>query len=719
MRRAITMFLAAAALLACSVLAQTKPQDVELQNAIRTATVDGDLQGAIKQFQALTTKYENDRAVVAMALVHMAEAYQKMGGTESRNLYERVLREYADQKDAVTIARAKLSSEATLAIGDRLVWNGSKVDEEGRVSPDSRLITYTDWNSGDLFVHDFAAGADRAITNAGAERRASEILSRPARSAVADQSAISKDGKEVAYEWTILDGTDRFIELRVANLVGEPSSRSIYAPADVDHLYALDWSPDGKRIAIRVEHKDHSVELVIVSVANGSFYDLKSVPWGTANVAAFSPDGKWLAYDLPHPDNRRYSDVFVLATEGSREVRAVSGPSRNEIVGWSPDGAWLLFASDRESSRDLWAIAFKDGQTDGAPRVIKTGFERSVPVGITRSGTLYYVRYGAEQQATIQTASVDLASGKLTSQPIDLPHEYGSIDANPSWSADGKELAYISRGGRLGPESIVVVIRSIDTGKVREIHPDLSYAVQLAWSPDRKSFLVGNGTDFKGRSGIFTVDAETGATSVAELAQRGVFLESPAWAPDGKHFYYARRYIVLPPGASASTFFEHDLATGERREIIHADVLHNVRLSPDGRYISTPSIDLRTNSRNILLIPVNGGEPRVLMSVATSLGADELRNAFQKGPALSIASWEPDSRSLLVIKNFRDGKTQTQIYRVPIDGGGPTSVDPSLAGILSPDGKHMAFVSVQAAPQQVSEELWALENFLPKLAAAK
>src|ERR1044071_2132696 len=65
-----------------------------MQTAMKKELVDGDLNGAIRQYAAIAAKYKNDRAVTAMALVHMAECYQKMGDAESRKIYERVTREF-------------------------------------------------------------------------------------------------------------------------------------------------------------------------------------------------------------------------------------------------------------------------------------------------------------------------------------------------------------------------------------------------------------------------------------------------------------------------------------------------------------------------------------------------------------------------------------------------------------------------------------------------
>src|SRR5256885_1889118 len=59
---------------------------VMLEAAKKKEVVDGDLNAAIQQYKAIIDKFKNDRAVVADALVHMAECYQKLGDTESRKI---------------------------------------------------------------------------------------------------------------------------------------------------------------------------------------------------------------------------------------------------------------------------------------------------------------------------------------------------------------------------------------------------------------------------------------------------------------------------------------------------------------------------------------------------------------------------------------------------------------------------------------------------------
>src|ERR1051326_7139361 len=93
-----TQWLMALAILVVPLAAQG-PEAAEslMQVAVKREVVDGDLNGAIKQYAAIVSKYaKTDRAVTAKALVKMAECYQKLGNAESRRIYEQVIRDYAD-----------------------------------------------------------------------------------------------------------------------------------------------------------------------------------------------------------------------------------------------------------------------------------------------------------------------------------------------------------------------------------------------------------------------------------------------------------------------------------------------------------------------------------------------------------------------------------------------------------------------------------------------
>ena len=107
MRQGFTIAIALAALFAVSgMLAQTsRTADVQFKAAQHKEQVEGDLKGAIEQYKKLAEN--KDRAIAAKALIQMAECYQKLGDAESQKLYQRVVREFADQKDALALAQAR------------------------------------------------------------------------------------------------------------------------------------------------------------------------------------------------------------------------------------------------------------------------------------------------------------------------------------------------------------------------------------------------------------------------------------------------------------------------------------------------------------------------------------------------------------------------------------------------------------------------------------
>jgi len=192
MNRASVFTVLLAGLLSVPNWAQKSSQaDLLFESARQKETLEGDPKGAIREYEEIVKRHSSDREVAAKALLAMAECHQKLGDGEARAIYERVLREYADQKQSVALARARLggSGSATRAKGDRPVWTGPKVDGFGTSSPDGRLLTYTDWSTGGLVLRDLVAGTDRRLTPGSWAEGQTQF------------SAISRDAKQVAYQW--------------------------------------------------------------------------------------------------------------------------------------------------------------------------------------------------------------------------------------------------------------------------------------------------------------------------------------------------------------------------------------------------------------------------------------------------------------------------------------------------------------------------------------
>jgi Tol biopolymer transport system component len=686
MRRILTAVVVIIVVLAGGVIAQQKKQqDIDLQTAIRTETVDGDLQGAIKQYAAIVAKYTADRAVTATALVHMAECYQKLGDTEAHKIYERLVRDFADQKEPVAIARAHLGRGRAIAtpagMTSRRLWttpHGRTWDflSGATISPDGRFLSYIDWETGDLALHEFATGSDRRLTN-----------NRYQNDAWAEESAISRDGKHVAYSWFKGNGKNRF-ELRVASLDGAsvPQSRLLFDNEDIEFLMPCDWSPDGNWIAVELHRADKSRQMGLISVRDGSLRVLKSSEWSGSIELFFSPDGRYLGFDAPVGDAKAPRDVFIIAVDGSRQIAAATGSNHDTMMGWSPDGKQLLFASDRGGTVGLWAVPVGDGRPQGMPELMKSDISR-FSLGVSASGSLYMgVPIGNRD---IQVASVDFETGKLMSGPVRPVQTFVGTNSEPAWSPDGKYLAYKSNrpppsyNGFLG-------IQSVETGQVRELQPNLTYFQNIRWAPDGGFFIVG-GKDLKGRQGQYQIDAQTG--DVTPFAGRP--------SPDAKKIYTPK-----DPGTDGFSLIERDLASGKEREIKIGKSLRMgaLRRSPDGRFFAAAYNDGPTRSSVVLLIPIDGGEPRELLRVRQP-------QSFGPGP---YVEWMADGRAVLVNKFLNDGRTQNELWLVPVSGQ-PRQIDigaSKFEGVpkVHPDGRRVAYVAGER-----KADVWVLESFLPAL----
>lgn len=121
-------------------------------------------------------------------------------------------------------------------------------------------------------------------------------------------------------------------------------------------------------LAVRILQQDRDVER-----RDGSLRILKSVDWKGPTKIFFSPDSQSIAYDLAGTENSNERHVYIMALDGSRETAAVVHSSQNVIMGWSPDGRHLLFASDRSGSYGLGGLPVAGGKSVGTATACRSG----------------------------------------------------------------------------------------------------------------------------------------------------------------------------------------------------------------------------------------------------------------------------------------------------------------------------------------------------------
>jgi hypothetical protein len=153
-----------------------------------------------------------------------------------------------------------------------------------------------------------------------------------------------------------------------------------------------------------------SFQIAVISTAEGTARILKTVAWFPTKMK-FSPDGRHIAYDFGLQRESGNRDIAVLAADGSREVRLIEHPADDQLLGWTPDGRQVLFASDRSGTRSAWMIRVTDGLPEGSPELVKPDMGQIIPIGFTPAGAFYYGL--AIGTGDVYTAELDPATARV------------------------------------------------------------------------------------------------------------------------------------------------------------------------------------------------------------------------------------------------------------------------------------------------------------------
>ena len=206
----------------------------------------------------------------------------------------------------------------------------------------------------DLWIYDVKGGARTRFTNDTAEE---------------NWMIWSPDGRRVALN-SFAPGRSRLLESPAA-----AASLTQTLQTDGGGVWPVSWSPDGKSILYVTNGRDTSNDIWVLPVGGGMPYPFQQTP-ASENWAAFSPDGKWVAYsstassDLPEVFVTRFPDKgpsWRVSADGGSQAR------------WRRDGTEIFYLAP---DRRLMAAAVT---------------ERSGAIAVTRVDPLFTLTfpYGA------------------------------------------------------------------------------------------------------------------------------------------------------------------------------------------------------------------------------------------------------------------------------------------------------------------------------------
>lgn len=546
---------------------------------------------------------------------------------------------------------------------NRRVWAGDAYS----VLPDGRMLSLT--NSADLTLHDLQTGEDRRLTrNEG----------------LVSSSVFSRDGRWLAYAVESNGENPPPMELRVIGRDGA-GQRTVFRDTGQSWLMVQDWT-DSQHVLVSSEQDP--LTLLLVSIVDGSSRVIPvSSGWAGTRVMT-SPDGRYAAYAAGLEASAK-TEVRILSLPSGADAPLLPQPADDSVLGWSPDGGRLVFRSKRAGlgTYDIWWVSMANGQAAGIPERFGPSPNLFRSLGVTKQGGLFYGVSNDSDEVFL--SDFDAASGQL-SPPKVLSGRFAGTKTVPIWSPEGTSVLFVAGD--------MLHFHNLSNGAERDLKPELADLKRVvAWRPDARTlFESASGSD--GKRGLFLIDAESGgARKILEGRMDDVSLSL-----DGNTLY-------AQGGPQSRSIVSRNLSTGEERILATRPSRRDfanlrLRLSPDGKMLAMQMYEVATGFNSLAVMPVTGGEPRVLLQVRTP----------QRFGVGAIA-WSPDMRYVYAARcsglfAFND---HSEILRVPVDGGPAVTVGPPIEGIvrhlsLSRDGRQVLYQS-----HRTTGEIWALENFLP------
>ncbi len=693
-------FLVMIALWTAALIAADAPGRQKLQRAIDLMQTKGDLPTAMALFREVASS--TDRGTAAQALLYLAQCQERQGTERAQVTYQRIAKEFGDQREIAERARERLAVLASASVAPsrgltaRQLWTGPQVDSEGMPTADGRSVAVVDWDTGDLAVKDLVTGDSKRLMLKKSWRESTEFGEWP---------VLSPDQRQLVFAW--YDTKQPRYQLRVApNQVGA-KPRILVDNPDFTYYQTAGWSPDGKSILTKFWCRDNTTQVAWVSSVDGTVKTVRSFEWRNPNIS-LSPDGRYIAYDVLAREDSSAREIHVLSADGSGDNVVVKGPGIDWFPVFSPDGSRLIFVSDRTGTWSLWAAGLRNGKADGSPQLLKADIGTVFPKVFTRSGSLLYFHESSDED--IYAAEVSATGTAAT--PMRISDSFIGQNKAAEWSPDGNVLAYLSRrsGVRNGPGAFTLAVRSIELGTERLFASNLNLAWNRVprWFHDGRSIFLA-ASDAHRKLSLHKIDVNSGQISALPSPDYPARWGLTMLGLDDRTVYL----VSSKDEAGPTALIRFDLESGKERVIYQTPARGNIAsaaLSPDGRTIALIIATFLSGIqvRELILMDSDGNNVRTVLRTPAELPA-----SLQWGPG--ALAWSPESKYLYLVRGGKKEGTSEVHRMTPATASEtkPTGITSKQIRFLSvnPAGNRLAFTTGGA----LSSELWTLDNVLPPL----
>ena len=258
-------------------------------------------------------------------------------------------------------------------------------------------------------------------------------------------------------------------------------------------------------------------------------------------------------------------------------------------------------------------------------------------------------------------------------------------DLAPSWSPDGKRIAFVSdRDGHV-PKGRVwstfeIYVMDADGGNPQNLTNDPDSDHSPSWSPDGKHIAFSS--DREVNFEIYVMDADGG--NPQKLTNNPGTDQHPSWSPDGKRIAfssYRDGHFIVDSGLTSEIYVMDADGANPQRLTENRQNDDSPSWSPDGTRIVF-SADRKGDFANyeIYVVDADGGNQQRLTEnrdrdVSPSWSADGERIAF--------TSYRDNQGDIYVMDN--DGGNQQKLTNHPRNDGNPAWSVPAF--VVAPAGK--------------------------------